>query len=296
VALTVIVYVFNQQEINSALEFVLLYGLLQIYDDSYRFSGLAQAWSLATELSFYAFLPAYAVALRKLAGGLATRDRLGRELQLVGALVVTGFASRFLLVAWLGEHSYSLTTLPVYLHLFGAGMGLAVLSAWQAVDPRASPALDRLGRRPWMWWLLAAIAYWAAVNFSGFNFDYSPSSAGQWVFRDLMFLVAATSLLAPGVFGAREGGAIRRFLRLRPVQLVGLVSYGIYLWHESAIELVQEFLDQPMFTGDLPTMLVASVLMSLLLATASYVVVERPALRLKDRRPRRPAGRAAVPG
>jgi peptidoglycan/LPS O-acetylase OafA/YrhL len=163
-------------------------------------------------------------------------------------------------------------------------MGLAVLSAWQTAQPTETRVLDRLGRRAWPWWLLAATAYWSAVTFSGFDFDYAPSSAGQWVFRDLMFLIVATGLLVPGVFAAREGGPVRSFLQLRPVQLVGLVSYGIYLWHEAAIELVQELLDQPMFTGALPTMLAVSAAVSLLLAGASYIVVERPALSLKDRR------------
>ncbi|MCI3949066.1 MAG: acyltransferase 3 [Acidimicrobiales bacterium] len=284
VALTVIVYVFQQQELNSVLEFVLVYGLLQIYDDTYRFSGLAQAWSLCTELSFYAFLPAYAIVVRAAARRRSPAAPLSRELRFVGILIATGFASRWILVSWLGDHSYSLTTLPVYLHLFGAGMGLAVLSAWQTAQPTETRVLDRLGRRAWPWWLLAATAYWSAVTFSGFDFDYAPSSAGQWVFRDLMFLIVATGLLVPGVFAAREGGPVRSFLQLRPVQLVGLVSYGIYLWHEAAIELVQELLDQPMFTGALPTMLAVSAAVSLLLAGASYIVVERPALSLKDRR------------
>ncbi len=281
VALTIIVYVLNQKEIHSAREFVMVYGLLQIYDDQFRFSGLSQAWSLCTELSFYLFLPIYAIALRRLASGVAVHLRARRELLMVGVLVAVGFSSRFLLVSWRGEDSYSLTTLPVYLHLFGCGMGLAVLSAWQSVrtDGRLLPGL---GGRPWAWWLLAGAAYWAVVNFAGFDFKYLPSTAGQWVFRDLMMAVVATALLVPGVFGPQGRGAIRRFLTLRPVQVVGLVSYGIYLWHEAAIELVQDAFDNPMFTGPFPQLLVAAAVLTLLLAGASYFIVERPALRLKD--------------
>jgi peptidoglycan/LPS O-acetylase OafA/YrhL len=280
VALTVITYVFHQKEIHSAREFVMVYGLLQIYDDSFRFSGLSQAWSLCTELSFYVFLPIYAVGLRRVGSGSDPDGRARRELAFVALLVAIGFASRFVLVSWRGEDSYSLTTLPVYLHLFGAGMGLAVLSSWQAARAGSGP-FPGLGRRPWAWWLLAAAAYWAVVNFSGFDHDYSPSSAGQWVFRDLAMAIAATALLMPGVFGPQGSGLIRRFLRFPAVQWVGLVSYGIYLWHESAIELVQEALDQPLFTGDFPTLLVLATALSLLFAGASYFVVERPALRLK---------------
>ena len=291
VAVTVVVYVLNYEEISSAREFVMVYGLVQIYDDSFRFSGLQQAWSLCTELSFYVFLPLYAAALRRLWSGGSVDARARRQLVVVAGLIAFGFASRFLMVSWRGEDSYSLTTLPVYLHLFGCGMALAVLSAWQAARPGGAP-LAGLGRRPWAWLLLVAAAYWAVVNFAGFDRTYLPSSAGQWVFRDLMMAVVATALLVPGVFRSAEGGPVRRVLALPAVQFVGLVSYGIYLWHEAVIELVQDVLDRPMFTGDFPTLLLASFVLSVLVAGASYVIVERPALRLKDRQWRR---RVATP-
>src|ERR1035437_9556048 len=38
-------------------------------------------------------------------------------------------------------------------------------------------------------------------------------------------------LVSPAVFGADAGGAPRRFLRIRPVAWLGLISYGVYLWH-----------------------------------------------------------------
>ena len=66
VALTVIVYVLHQQHIRSFKEFVLLYGLLQIYSEPYHFHGIQQAWSLGTEVSFYLFLPLYAFGVRRL--------------------------------------------------------------------------------------------------------------------------------------------------------------------------------------------------------------------------------------
>jgi peptidoglycan/LPS O-acetylase OafA/YrhL len=104
------------------------------------------------------------------------------------------------------------------------------------------------------------------------------------VARDALFGVAACALLVPGVFGPQSRGGFRRFLRLRPVQWIGLVSYGIYLWHEAAIRLYQDWTDTPFFTGSFPAMLAGAVAITLAFAVASYVLVERPALRLKGPR------------
>ena len=285
VALTVVVYVLRQEEIHSLKEFVLLYSLQQIYSEPYHFHGIQQAWSLGTEVSFYLLLPFYAAGVRRLSTALRRRHDLALELGLVAVLYATGLACRYLLMSWRGEDTFSLTTLPVYLHMFAVGMGLAVLSAWEAARPAPSPVIAAAARPPWLWWLIAAAAYWLVVNRLDIPVDYSPLTPGQWVGRDALFGVAALALLVPGVFGPSGAGGIRRFLRLRPVQWAGLVSYGIYLWHEAAIELYQDWTDTPFFTGAFPTVLGATLALTLAIAIASYVVVERPALRLKRKRP-----------
>jgi peptidoglycan/LPS O-acetylase OafA/YrhL len=284
VALTVIVYVLHQQHIRSFKEFLLLYGLLQIYSEPYHFHGIQQAWSLGTEVSFYVFLPLYALGVRRLSAGLKPRHKLSLELGLVALLYAIGLTSRFVLMTSRGQDTYSLTTLPVYLDLFALGMGLAALSAWDASRSTRDPRLAAMGRRPWLWCLVAVAAYWTVVNRLDIPIDYSPLTPGQWVARDALFGLAAFSLLVPGVFGPQSRGGVRRFLRLRPVQFVGLVSYGIYLWHEAAIDLYQSWTNTRFFTGALPLMLIGTAAITLAIAVASYVVVERPALRLKGPR------------
>jgi peptidoglycan/LPS O-acetylase OafA/YrhL len=64
---------------------------------------------------------------------------------------------------------------------------------------------------------------------------------------------------------------------------LGMVSYGIYLWHEGVLDIYRDIFDVPVFTGSLPAALVATVAGSVAAAAVSYVVVERPALSLKDR-------------
>ncbi|TML90983.1 MAG: acyltransferase [Actinobacteria bacterium] len=285
VALTVVVYVLHQQHIHSLKEFLLLYGLLQIYSEPYHFHGIQQAWSLGTEVSFYVFLPLYAASVRRLSVGVRARHRLALELGLVALLCAIGLASRFVLMTARGEDTYSLTTLPVYLDLFALGMGLAVLSAWDASRSTPAPRLAAMGRRPWLWCLVAVAAYWTVVNRLDIPINYkTPLTPGQWVARDGLFGVAAFCLLVPGVFGPQSRGGVRRFLRLRPVQWLGMVSYGVYLWHEAAIDLYQHWTHTRFFTGAFPLMLTGTAAITLAIAVASYFVVERPALRLKGPR------------
>ena len=71
-----------------------------------------------------------------------------------------------------------------------------------------------------------------------------------------------------------------RFFELPALQLLGRVSYGLYLWHLLAFVGVGRFVDPSV--PAVPRLLLALALSAA--ATAiSYRVVEQPALRLKKR-------------
>jgi peptidoglycan/LPS O-acetylase OafA/YrhL len=63
-----------------------------------------------------------------------------------------------------------------------------------------------------------------------------------------------------------------RFLSSRPLRALGLISYSLYLYHPFANRL-------PKALHYIPV----EVLFAVALATASYWIVEKPFLRLKDR-------------
>lgn len=84
---------------------------------------------------------------------------------------------------------------------------------------------------------------------------------------------AAAFLVLPAVFGIQHHGAIRALLRSRVLVLIGLVSYGIYLWHAQVMgELV------PRLSDEIPMGLVIALALAvtLAIAAASYMIVERP--------------------
>jgi len=65
---------------------------------------------------------------------------------------------------------------------------------------------------------------------------------------------------------------------------LGEISYGVFLWHLVVLEVVVRSLNTRLFEGSWVLIFGLTYGASLVVATASYLLVERPCLRLKDRR------------
>ncbi len=101
--------------------------------------------------------------------------------------------------------------------------------------------------------------------------------------RQELYGVFAFLLLLPAVFGPQDRGLIRRFLQCWPMASLGVISYGIYLWH---LNLIYEFLDWTGWhEGAVPFWLLALAVLAITVAFAStsYFGLERPILRIKGR-------------
>ena len=291
-ALTIIAFVLHDATIRGPKDALIYYGFAQIYaGGSHLGGGITQAWSLDTELSFYLFLPAWALFMRWLSSG-RRGSAVRRELVGVVALYATGLAVRAALLEAIFSRRTgvigALYWLPSTIDLFALGMGLAVVSVWVERRPEIG---NRIGRRPWVWWTAAAAAYWLMATRLGLRRDLGHLSITGWTTREVFYGLFALLVLVPGVFGPQQRGGIRRLLQLRPLQLLGVVSYGIYLWHNNAIDEFRKRTHTHEFSGNFKVMLAFVLVASIAVAAASYLVVERPALRLKrpTARRRRPA-------
>jgi peptidoglycan/LPS O-acetylase OafA/YrhL len=264
-------------------DFISYYGLLQQYTVRHHFGGIQQAWTLCVEVSFYVFLPLWALVIRRIAARAA--NRLAVELGGLVVLYGAGLVWRAAFAHYdLSHNNLGLHVLPAFFDEFALGMGLAVVSVWFVQQGRTWRPFALAGRYPWACWALAAVWFWAASTQLDIPANYNLLSAGQWLSWTVSYGLTAFFILLPGIFGPQDRGVIRGFLRNPVVRYVGLVSYGIYLWHEFFID---KYFD---WTGNRPLQLTGSTLvgflvfvagMSLLAATISYYVVERPALRLR---------------
>jgi peptidoglycan/LPS O-acetylase OafA/YrhL len=266
------------------------YGFLQIYDANTVLAGLPQSWSLAVEMTFYLALPLYAIAIGWLCRGRSADTVLRMEL---GSLALLGLAS----LAWRTWRTHegalvAQTTLPGLFDWFAPGMALAVLSVAMREGGRRWRIADVVARRPWIPWLIAAAAFALLAATVEPVLIGGPGASGvDYLLTNVCLAVVAIFVLIPAVVGAEGGGLVRRLLSLRSLAWLGVVSYGIFLWHHTPMSWL---VDRGVLTwvpGHGFLVLTAlTFLFAVVAATLSYYLVERPILRFKDRRRVRRAG------
>ena len=289
VALTILVVIFDARErhdISSLGDVIAYYGFLQIYFKSTVVGGLQQAWSLCTEMSFYVFLPLWALAMRRTRRRVESADRaLKLELAGLAGLYLVGIITRWLVVRDFPPGNvaidYRLDWLPMNADLFAIGMGLAVVREWALRRSEPVRAIEVVGRHPGVCWALAAVSYWAVCTRVHLTLGVGADNVHQWMWRQALYAATAFFLLLPAVFGPQDQGLVRRLLRSRVMVAGGLISYGVYLWHEGVLDVWMRIRGIEPFAGAFLPMLLVAVVGTVSIATLSYVFVERPALARK---------------
>ncbi len=261
------------------------YLFLQIYFPTTYFYGIDGAWTLCVEMSFYLVLPLYAWAVTYRSRGLD--GRLRRELCGLLSMIAISFAYR----SWVLSHhptcgTHCLTSpavtsimgtwLPAFLDL-SLGMFLAVMSVW-FTQRDGEPMLLRHRSMPWVSWGLAAVAFWS-VSHLGISPQPDVGATPEiTILKQSLYGLFALFLVAPAVFGPQGEGAIRRLLRLSPVAWLGVVSYGIYIWHAALIAEFFRVTGKPEFAVPFWVLFIAVLCAATFVATLSYLGFEQPIL------------------
>ncbi len=261
------------------------------------FEPIHISWTLTIEVTFYLFLPGWAWAMRRCSAS-------GRVLgELVGAvlLVAAGLAGEFW--CWNGAEANRFVHVALRpLTTLGAGMLLAVLVCESTRRPAFAERLRRAFRRPGLWWGFAALVYvllarGLAADAPG-QLSLLRGAGAEHVWQGYLQAVVAVAVVAPAVFGPSKRSYLLRALEFRAVVAVGAVSYGFYLWHSTVLrwwEWVQGRTD-PWRGYPIPVEALArfgrplqwwegwrdgvlALAVSLAIAGASYLVIERPAQR-----------------
>lgn len=251
---------------------------LQIYQPQLALEGLGQTWSLCTEISFYVALPLLGLAALG-RGGHAPDRAYRRQIALLVVMVVVA-------TLWNGARAatpllpfQSAFWLPAYLDWFAGGMLLAIVSVrrLQPDPPRLVRGLAELGSDARLCLVLALASFAVVLTPVGGAYAFGVGTTGPWevVLKHWLYLVTAFLLLLPGVL---DGGRGWPLLLTRSVpHRLGLISYGIFLWHLLLLRLLMPAMGIPYWSGR--TWFVAAVLtvVTVAVATLTYRLVERPA-------------------
>ncbi len=259
----------------------------QTYKTATIAGGLNQAWTLCIEITFYVFLPVWALVMRSLRAR-EPRSRLRLELGGLAVLFVASIVAKLLVLSAQGSrpvHSTgALINLPMFLDQFAVGMAIAVMSVWWEDREELPRLLRPLDRFPVLAWLLALVPFIVVsrgIGLRGFISD--PVSHRQYIEEHLLYTAVAFFLLLPAVFGNQQRGFLRRHVLANRLLLwLGLISYGIYLWHQTVFDQLQRWhFDAASVIHPYIGWELAALGGAVVLAAISYYALERPALSLK---------------
>jgi peptidoglycan/LPS O-acetylase OafA/YrhL len=283
VALAICAFWLGRQAQVYSLEGIPAYfGFGQIYFDEHALGGLAVAWSLCVEATFYILLPIWAAIMLRVPG--ATREaRLRTELIGVAALFSIGLGYRVLLATTdIHEHAAATLALPAFLTWFATGMGFAVWSVWLEGRERSPAAIRFIDRFPGLFWIAAALVLWFVAHHVGPIDGYPAARSAGQVEEHLLLLMIALLLFLPAAFGDPDRGFTRKLLGSAPVLYVGMISYAIYLWHIPVLEQMKDW--NLGSVGVVPGFVLWFVVVSgisIAIATISWYALEKPTLSLK---------------
>lgn len=213
------------------------------FETTAELKPLLHTWSLAVEEQYYIFFPVLLMLL----------NPLGKRVILISLVGI--FLFSFALSQW-GIHNRPSATfflLPArgWELLMGVFAAMYLQKHPGFTRNLATEALSLAGL------LLIAVPIFIYTDDTPFPGAYAlPATVG-------------TALI---ILFARSGTLAHRLLAARPMVAIGLVSYSAYLWHQPVFAFFKHRFGTAMFDS----YVVALIALSLLLATISFWVVERP--------------------
>jgi peptidoglycan/LPS O-acetylase OafA/YrhL len=219
-------------------------------------------WTLGVEAAFYVLLP-----LLGLVAFLLGPKRVRSQIAILFGLVALTIGWNVLLHET-GRGALVSKALPAYIGYFAIGMLVAMWLEWRAIRQRSAVPLRRISTAMLMALGLLIIAAHGVWHETAGSFN-----AGWILFGNLPAALGCSLAIAAAAAGT---GPAVRWLSARPLASLGVISYGIYLWHLPLILTVRQ-------VGLLPTTLIPRLSVVLLLSIGagalSWVLIERPAIR-----------------
>ena len=253
-------------------------------------TGLGQIWSLTVEVAWYAVLPVTAVLLNGYARlgerSLPDPDRRARRL-LTGIAVYAAASFGFTVFLFHPRYAPQLGVwLPRYFAWFAIGMALAVVSVRaRAGAPRAARFARTVARSWGTCWAIAAVLFgMAASPLTGPSDLVTVDTIWTSELRILLYGLVAAFAVAPVALAPADAPVMRAVLGNRVMRFLGRISYGVFLWQVAVSVGWYDLTGHEPFTGHFLAEFPIIAALTVVVATASFYLLERPVLRLASRR------------
>ena len=261
--------------------------LIHIHWTEHVVGPIPQAWSLATEVTFYLALPFVARFARP---WLKNRSRPQRRNALLFFVAGCYLLSVFFRICVLGLQSQwsndAVIWLPGMLDYFAIGMALAV--ARVGFEPGSTPRvrLERWAGPAGWWWVGAALLFHIVSQQMGLALGLDVASWPREIGRQLVYGAIGFALLFPLVFGSDRRSYVRRFVASSPMDWLGKISYSVYLWHMVFIvhpwgPMTDVFGEVRLFETSYWRLCIVAFIPMFAVSVASYCLVERLGLRMQ---------------
>jgi peptidoglycan/LPS O-acetylase OafA/YrhL len=251
-------------------------------------SPLRHTWSLAIEEQFYLLWPVIVVGLGALVARTVSararrqaRQRRAFRYSLAALCIALGAVSLYLMTALLTPRDpnrvYYGTDTRAFLLLTGAALGALTAGRLTIARQSTRAALILLGCVT----TIGLIVAMAVID-----------ASDTWLYRG-GYGVISIAVVATLAAAAQPGGnPLRRIFVWRPLVALGLISYGVYLWHWPIVVWITE---SRIGFGGVGLFAVRAIL-TLVASIASFVLIEQPIRQRRLARWRPPVRRLAVIG
>jgi peptidoglycan/LPS O-acetylase OafA/YrhL len=240
-------------------------------------SPLQHTWSLGVEEQYYLIWPLLLVVLAALLAAVARRRRrlvmqnsvhLAVFVLAAAGAIASAVASVVLVSGGTLDRMYFGTDTRAQALLIGAAMSALLVRDWPALTAGRCVIRSRLLRR------VTGIA--PVLGLAGLAAGAHYAAGSRAEFRHgllVLTAVAAVAVIAPVALD--QDGAVARLLAWRPLVWLGVISYGVYLWHWPVFLVLNG--ERTGWTG--PPLFAVRCIATLALAAASWWLIERPVRR-----------------
>lgn len=250
--------------------------------------GMEHVWSLGTELTWYLALPVL--------GGLAAWLVIKRGVRPLTAMMLLLSLSLATTVFWRYYVAVHVTDLngkltmnfwlPGFLVCFVAGGLISHLVLMRRYELASRRPLEWFADRPWLVLVTAVVAAGIANSSLGGGWGWVIHTPSERAIRFAFTTLFALILLA-GVAAVSRPNFVTALFASRPMVAIGRWSYGVYLWHLAARELLLDHMTVPAGLAGLMVWFALQLAIAIPLGALTYAFIERPAIAWSRRPSRR---------